>query len=324
MKFSTFFRSALIVLTLLAAACSSTPDKDYIPPENPLNPNDQQIQARLLRLKEDVLYKAAHQSLENADFGTAIKRYDDVTTRYPFSEYATQSELERIYAYYRNYQPDEALVAADHFLRDHPRHPAAAYVQYLKGLVNSDRVEGLDNILNLDTTKEDVSYSRSAFDDFSVLVQKYPGSIYTGDARQRMIYLRNRIAEHELHIVRFYMKRRAYIAAAKRAEDIVTQYPGAPATLDALRLLESATTELGLKDQAAEAQRLLQAQLAAPVPKNDYPQAAHEPGMFARMYARLFSHDNKTADTPPAPPSAAPATDGIPKSQDHSAPTPKS
>lgn len=302
MKFSIFSRAVLIALTLLATACASNPDKDYIPPENPLNPKANE--ARMQKLSEATLYKAAHQSLESSDFSTAIKRYDDVTTRFPFSTYATQSELERIYAYYRNYQPDQAMISADHFLRDHPRHPAVDYVQYLKGLIDSSRTsEGLSGMLNLDATKEDISDSRSAFDDFAVLVQKYPNSIYAGDARQRMIYLRNRIAEHELHIVRFYVKRRAYIAAAKRAEAIVTQYPGAPATIDALRLLITSTTALGLKDQTADAQRLLQAQLAAPVIKSDYPALVQKPGFFAR----LFSHTDKTADATP-PTTASPAT----------------
>lgn len=291
MKFSIFSRAALIALTLLATACASHPDKDYIPPDNPLNPKSNE--ARLQKLNEDALYKAAHQALESSDFSTAIKRYDDVTTRFPFSEYATQSELERTYAYYRNYQPDQATISADHFLRDHPRHPAVDYVQYLKGLIDSDRTsEGFSGMLGLDATKEDISDSRSAFDDFAVLVQKYPNSIYAGDARQRMVYLRNRIAQHELHIVRFYVKRRAYIAAAKRAEAIVTQYPGAPATIDALRLLITSTTALGLKDQAADAQRLLQAQLAAPAIKSDYPALVQKPGLLAR----LFRHGDKTAE----------------------------
>ncbi|MGH8539986.1 MAG: outer membrane protein assembly factor BamD [Stenotrophobium sp.] len=301
MKSPLLLRLALVALTLFAAACSTT-SNTIVLPDNPFKPNANK--ERDQRLAEDVLYKAARQSLDDSDYGTAITRENELITRFPFSEYATQAELERIYAYYRNFQPDQALTAADRFLRDHPRHPAVDYVQYLKGLVNSDRDEGLAGVLGLDTTKEDVGFARTAFDNFAVLVQKYPNSRYDGDARQRMIYLRNRIAQHEMHIVTFYMRRGAYIAAAKRAEEVVMLYPGAPATLDALRALEISNRKLGLNAQADDARSLLEAQAALPAPKTDYPVPPYHPGFFKRLFS--WEKAQASAETAPPPPAATP------------------
>lgn len=259
-------RGALAAFIVLIAACASDPA------DAPFKPGQARTAAEE-RAAAEKLYRSARQSLDSNDMTSALKNYDKLSQQFPFSDFATQGDLERVYALYRNYLPDQALVAADKFIREHPRHAGAAYAQYLKGLVNSNRDNGLTSYLGLDTTKEDVTNLRNAFDDFSVLVRKYPKSIYVGDARQHMIDLRNRVADHEMHIVRFYVKRGAYVAAAKRAEQVITQYPGAPASLEALQLLQDSYRALHLKTQADDAGRLYVA-LSKQRTVNDYPNIA--------------------------------------------------
>lgn len=271
-----------VLLAGALAGCASKRD-GALPPDNPFR--DQRLSQRELRLEASQLYRAARQSLESSDFATAISRYDRLIARYPFSAFSTQAELERIYAYYRNFEHDRALAAADRFLRDHPRHEANDYVQYLKGLINQSRGQGFLANLGVDTSKGDVSHARRAFDDFAVLVQRYPDSPYVGDARQRMIYLRNLIARHELHVVRFYVRRGAFLAAARRAEQIAANYPETPAAAEALALMERSYRSLGLEEHAEATRRLLAG--------NGLPTAADlgaakvEPNWFYRMGARL-------------------------------------
>lgn len=212
-------------------------------------------------LKQEALkaYAKAHAALLNTDYEAATDQFTQLIARYPFTEFATQSELEKVYAQYRSFRPDEALLAADRFLREHPRHKSADYVQYLKGLINAARTESISDFLPIDTSKKDVNAERRAYDDFAVLVQRYPNSVYTGDARKRMIYLRNRIASHELSIVRFYVKRQAWVAVSKRAENLIAEYPGAPATADALSLLRLSYEKLGLAPQIADLDRIIAA-----------------------------------------------------------------
>lgn len=309
MKSSNLFRVAFTALALAAAACSSTPAKDTPDKEKsakdkpltPVNPfradSASDLAAKERKLDADGLYRQARLALDSSDFSTAISRYDQIAARFPFTEYATQADLERVYALYRSYQPDDALSAADKFLKEHPRHPAADYIQYIKGLVNTSRDEGLSGALGLDSTKEDVSYLRRSFDDFSLLAQKYPNSIYAGDARQHMIDLRNRVAQHDMHVVNYYVKRGAFIAAAKRAEQILLQYPGAPVTIEAMQTLEKCYVQMGLKDQAADVNKLLVAQLAMPAPQSDYPITPKKPGLFERLRG---SSKSKTAAAPAA------------------------
>ncbi|MDP3858552.1 MAG: outer membrane protein assembly factor BamD [Stagnimonas sp.] len=251
---------------LLLAGCSSDGKRDGSKPKNPFKDREtrdllgrSQVSERELKLEADQLYRLARDSLESGDYAEAQLRYDALVERYPFTDHAVQAELEKIYALHKEYKPDEALQAADRFLREHPRHPRADYVQYLKGVINAERDAGLLSALPLDNSKEDVSNSRKAYDEFSLLLQKYPSSRYNQDASARMVALRNRIAANEMHVVRYYVRRGAYLAAAKRAEQIIAQYPGAPATLEALKTLQKSYTELGLKQQAEDAARILAA-----------------------------------------------------------------
>ena len=254
----------LTSLVIVASGCSSKGEKRDTP-DNPFRPGTDVGSGGVPQseavLKQEALkaYAKAHNTLLNTDYEAAVDQYTQLIARYPFTEFATQSELEKVYAQYRSFRPDEALLAADRFLREHPRHKHADYVQYLKGLINSSRTESISDFLPIDSSKKDVNAERRAYDDFAVLVQRYPASVYTGDSRKRMIYLRNRIASHELSIVRYYVKRQAWVAVSKRAEGLIAEYPGAPATVEALDLLKLSYEKLDLKPQLADLERIVAA-----------------------------------------------------------------
>lgn len=244
---------AIVTLCAILTACAGD---GVIDDNNPFKPGRSE---REQRLEAGKLYKLARQSLDSSDFIGALSRYDQIGIKYPYTDYATQAKLESLYARYRNFEADEAVEDATRFLKEHPRHKLADYVYYLRGLAQYDKGDALlAGLPGTSPEQHDVGYARRAFDDFALLMQKYPKSRYTGDARLRMIELRNRLAAHELAIVQFYVRRGAHLAAAKRGERLIADFPGAPATLDTLRLLESSYRTLGLTAQADDAQRLLQ------------------------------------------------------------------
>lgn len=262
---------SLVALAILFAGCSSNPKTDEKRERDPVRPDafkadpgspleSRRKEIRDAKLDAEQLYRRARATLDSSDFAGAIEAYDDLSKRHPFSDYTTQGELERIYAYYRNFEPDRATSAAERFLREHPRHGAVDYVYYIKGLVNYDRDETGLNILPSDESKSDVTSQRRAFDDFALLIQKFPNSRFAGDAYKRMVYVRNRLAAHELHVVDFYLRRGAYVAASKRAEQVIAQYPGSPASYRALGMLVQCYESAGMDQQAKDARRLLDAQ----------------------------------------------------------------
>ncbi|MBT8438187.1 MAG: outer membrane protein assembly factor BamD [Gammaproteobacteria bacterium] len=202
-------------------------------------------------------YTEASSAMREGNYQTAIKYYELLEARYPFGKYALQSQLDLAYAYYRDGEPESALAAADRFIRLNPSHPAVAYALYLKGIVNFNRRLGfLTRFIPTDTSQRDPGAALDSFKDFSELTRRFPDSEYADDARKRMIFLRNNLAKHELHVARYYMERSAYVAAARRASAVVEKYQRTPSVKEALEIMIEAYTKLGKDKLAADTHRV--------------------------------------------------------------------
>jgi outer membrane protein assembly factor BamD len=186
----------------------------------------------------EALYKKAHKALDSYDFNGAIKSYEQLTARFPFTDEARQARLDLIYAYYRAGEKESATDAADTFIRENPTHPRVDYAWYIKGLVEFERTpNAIEHLFRADLAKRPPSTARKSFAAFKTVVEQYPKSEYAHDSLQRMVYLRDRLASYEVYVARYYYKRGAYIAAAQRARGAIEQYDGSPAVQPALDLL---------------------------------------------------------------------------------------
>ncbi len=263
-------RSTLLLLILagllsgLTSACARDEKVgDRRVRSNPLANDERQArrQDRIIQqLTAEELYASAREALDTGDAAGALQLYDDVEARFPFTTYATQAQLDSIYAHYRLQQAELALSAANRFLKQYPQHARIDYVHYLKGLVNFTRsADEFDKILRIDGTRRDPVFARSAFEDFSLLIKRFPDSRYAQDARRRMIWLKSGLARYELHVAEFYVRRGAPIAASRRAQYIIDHYQGTDSVPVALDILQQTYAQLGLQEQAGEAQRVLQA-----------------------------------------------------------------
>ncbi len=204
------------------------------------------------------LYSAAKDELTQKNYEQAIKYFESLESRYPFGKFAQQAQLEIAYAYYKFDEPDLALAAADRFIKIYPRHQNVDYAWYLKGLVNYSRGKSVvDRLLPQDPTERDTVTMRTAYDDFNQLLQRYPDSIYARDAAQRMIYLRNSMAEYELHVADYYMRRKAYVAVVNRCKYVIENFQRTPSVPNALVYMVRAYRILGADDMAADALKVL-------------------------------------------------------------------
>lgn len=205
------------------------------------------------------LYRAAKAALDTADYETALKHLETLEARYPFGRFAQQAQMDMIYAYYKYDEPDSAIAAADRFIKLYPRHPNVDYAYYMRGLASFNKGMGaLDYLFNIDATRRDPRAVREAFNYFTTLVNQYPDSAYTADAVKRLVHLHNHLAQHELHVADYYLRRGANVAAAGRAKHIVERYQRTPAAREALYLLYEAYTRLGLYDLASDVLRVLE------------------------------------------------------------------
>jgi outer membrane protein assembly factor BamD len=218
------------------------------------------------KVTPEALYKKAHKSLDSYDFNGAIKSYEQLTARFPFTDEARQARLDLIYAYYRAGEGESATDAADTFIRENPTHPRVDYAWYLKGLVDFERSpNAIEHLFRADLTKRPPSTARKAFAAFKTVVEQYPKSEYAHDSLQRMVYLRNRLASYEVHVARYYFKRGAYIAAAQRAKGAIEQYDGAPAVREALEILIESYDRLNLQPLAAQTRQVYEANYSGDV-----------------------------------------------------------
>lgn len=221
----------------------------------------------------------AKAAVDAGSYEKAIKLYEALESRYPFGEDSAQTELDIAYAYFKNNDPDSAIAAADRFIKMNPRSPGVDYAYYLKGLVNYNRGIGfIDRFLPTDTSQRDPGTARDALNNFEELIRLFPQSKYVPDARLRMIALKNNLAMYEVHVARYYMKRKAYVAAVGRASTVIEKYQRTTAVPYALLVLQEAYTKLDMLDLARDTTRVYELNYpnGPPVPEHESSTISHK------------------------------------------------
>lgn len=222
-------------------------------------------------------YQEAKKMLTQKYYEKAINLYEKLEARYPFGPQATQAQLEIAYAYYKNQESESALAAVDRFIKLNPTHPSVDYAYYLKGLINYNRdISMIDRFLPTDSSQRDPGAATEALNDFNELIRKFPNSRYIEDAKQRLSALRNNLAMHEMHVARFYMRREAYLAAARRAAYVIEKYQRTQAVPEALQIMEQAYRQMEMDDLADDAARVYAMNYA-----NGVPSVTSEAGLAA-------------------------------------------
>lgn len=206
------------------------------------------------------LYNSIQANIAAGNYKTAVERLNTLQARFPFDAFGTQAQLELIFTNYLNNDDDAAEDAADRFIREHPRHPNVDYAYYMKGIAYFDQEPNfLTRWAGHDNFQRDPGNTQKSFEAFQSLLDRYPDTKYATDARERMAFLRNRLANFDWQAADWYMRRGAWVSALQRAYSIVQHYPQAPRVEDALQIMIAAYNQLGLTELAAETQRVLEA-----------------------------------------------------------------
>ena len=231
---------AVLFAALLAAGCSSTPYDETA------------------NWSAQELFEEAKEAMKSKDYAKAIQYFEKLEARYPYGRYAQQAQLEVAYAHWKDDERALAVAAVDRFIKLHPNHVNVDYAYYLKGLINfNDQLGIFSWLTSPDMSDRDPKSTREAFEAFREVVTRFPLSRYAADSAERMRYLVNALARHEVHVARYYVKRGAYLAAANRAQQAVANYPEAPAVEEAVHIMMQSYGALGLKDLQADAERVM-------------------------------------------------------------------
>lgn len=203
-------------------------------------------------------YEKAQESIARGNFRRGIQIFEAIQARYPFSDLSRQIQLELMYAYYKSGQTEQAVDASETFMRENPIHPRVDYALYIQGLCYFDDEPGLlERLFRKETTNRPPKELERAYVSFRRLVERFPASEYAPDAEQRMLYIKNRLADYENHVADYYLRRGAYVAALNRAKAALEQFNGAAGNARSLQIMAEAYENLGMMDLAADTQRVL-------------------------------------------------------------------
>jgi outer membrane protein assembly factor BamD len=204
------------------------------------------------------LYGESKDAMASKSYDRAIKYLEKLEARYPYGRFAQQAQLDVAYAYWKNGERASALAAADRFIKLYPNHANVDYAYYLKGLVNFNEDLGvLGGLANQDMSERDPRAAIESFESFRELVTRFPDSRYAPDAYARMRYLLNALANNEVRVGEYYLRRKAYVAAVNRAQYVLTNYPKTPAVEQALIVMVKAYDAMGLTELRDDSNRLL-------------------------------------------------------------------
>jgi outer membrane protein assembly factor BamD len=242
---------ALLAFTLALAGCSSLfSGEDKTEKQSP-----------------NKIYADARDEMSSGGYERAIPLLEKLEGRAAGTPLAQQAQLEKAYAQYKSADQAAALSTLDRFMKQHPASPAIDYALYLKGIVNfNDNLGPFGFITRQDLSERDQKAAKESFESFKELVTRFPDSKYTPDARARMRYIVNSLAAYEVHVARYYYNRGAYVAAANRAQNAITDYQEVPAVEEALYILMRSYEQLGMTQLATDARRVLE----KTYPKSDY------------------------------------------------------
>lgn len=223
------------------------------------------------------LYAESKEAMTAGIWDKAVKYLEKLEARYPYGRYAQQAQLDIAYVHWKAGERALAIAAADRFIKLYPNHPNVDYAYYLKGLINFNENTGLLTLIDSpDLSERDSKGTRESFEAFKELALRFPDSKYTEDAQARMRYLVNLLAQYEVHVARYYMKRGAFVAAANRAQFAVQNYARAPALEEAVFIMVKAYDSLGMTDLRDAADRVM---------RKNFPESRYLTGKAARTAA---------------------------------------
>ncbi len=243
--------------------------------------NKKKSSVEVTRYSAETLYNKSKKYMELGIWDSAILSYKNLRNQYPFGRYAEQGSIELAYCYYRNYETELAISTLERFIKNYPAHEHLDYAYYLKGLIYFESERGLMQRVNPDPAIDrNQENAKQAFVALKTFVEKFPESEYAADAEKRMIYIRNKLAAYEVQVAKYYLRRKAYVAAINRSKYVVESFQKTRYVADALAVMTTAYKELG-EDELAKTSLL--------VLQENYPNHSYVQGEELDLETNVFS-----------------------------------
>ncbi len=214
---------AFLAILLLLQGCASTPKGDLPPQE---------------------LYSKGETAFQKSRYEQAVEYWKKVREAFPEPELAAKAEIGIANAYFLNADYIEAGAAYDEFRKLHPAHELAQFALYRQGLASFNLITGIDT---------DQTPTRNALGLFENFIRQYPKSQYVSKVQEKITACRGNLAKYEIYVGRFYYKTDYYLAAIKRFEKVLVDFPDYTGHDETLFYLGKSALEVKDRDKMTSA-----------------------------------------------------------------------
>ena len=221
----------LLIFLILLISCSSK-EKDSAP----------------VVLNDIQIYKTGLSSLENENYKKAIIEFDNLSLNHPFSSLAKKSDIMTAYSLYQNNEIKKSINKLKIFIEMNPNDEFSDYAHYLLAMCY---------YIQVSNQGRDPSLSIKALSSFMLIITKYPNSKYAKDSKIKIQYIKNALANNELDIGKFYLKKNAPASSIKRFKSILLNYQNTSSIPETLYRLTEAFLMIGLKKEAVKSDAVL-------------------------------------------------------------------
>ena len=180
-------------------------------------------------------------ALESGDIQYASKKFNEAELLFPQSEWAPKSLLMSAYAYWSQQYYRNSIAELKRFIEVYPTNQNLDYAYYLLAMSYYESIA--DEKKDLRSLLESQKY-------FKTVLEKFPKTDYSLDARYKLGLIQDILAAKELYIARHYIKKQKWIAAINRLKNIVNQYETTVYVEEALHRLVEIHYKIGLENEA--------------------------------------------------------------------------
>lgn len=188
-----------LLISVFAASCSTTDDIDINSAER--------------------AFKEAKEYEEDERYEEALRRYDEIKNKFPYSQYSKESDLKIADIYFKKEEYASAALSYSNFKYLYPNHTQIPYVSLQLALSYFKQLPS--------TIDRDLSKGVLAIQEFNIVIEKYPDTNFSKVAIEKKKATQDMLAEKEFYIANFYFKKERYLSALKRYENL-TKMPAAP------------------------------------------------------------------------------------------------
>ncbi len=193
-------------------------------------------------------YKEGYLAIDQGDPYFAAKKFLEAELLFPQSEWAPRSALMASYSYYLQNYYVEALANLERYLKTYPSDNNQAYAHYLIAMCYYETIED---------EKRDTAPLIKAKDKFNFIVDKYPDSDFSLDAKFKLGLIDDILASKEMYLGRHYLKKGKWIAAINRFKTVIQKYNETIFVEEALHRLVEVNYKLGLQEESQKYANIL-------------------------------------------------------------------